>query len=94
MKKEIFTLTVENLEDYIIAPMEISKTEYKKQLKYLRERTKETVCEIQTEELPANEIDTECYIIFEHTFLRGCSFTTLQHKVCKEGYVFKPKNER
>lgn len=94
MKKEKYSIEIENLELEIMAPLEISKTEFKRQLKYLRDTKEEIACEIKTEELPMKTTDTECYTIYEHIFVRGCSFTTLTKKVCKEGYSFKKKGEK
>ena len=73
---------------------EISKKEYKRQLKYLRDTTQETICDTTTLEVPMRVIETECYIIYEHLFSRGCSITTLSRRVCKEGYIFKNKGEK
>ena len=94
MKTEKYTVEVENLELEIICPIDISKAEFKKQLKYLRDKTKEVACDIKTEELPLRTTDTECYTIYEHSFVRGCSITTLSRRVCKEGYCFKRKGEK
>lgn len=94
MKTEKYTVEVENLELEIICPIDISKAEFKRQLKYLRDKTKEVACDIKTEELPLRTTDTECYTIYEHSFVRGCSITTLSRRVCKEGYCFKRKGEK
>ena len=93
-KTEKYMIEVENLEMDIIAPMEISKKEYKRQLKHLRDTTQETICDTTTLEVPMRVIEKECYIIYEHLFSRGCSITTLSRRVCKEGYIFKNKGEK
>ena len=94
MKTEKFTIEVENLKLEVIATMEIGKQEFRRQLKFLRERTNETACETQTEELPMKATETECYFLYEYTFLRGCCFTTLSHRKCKDGYRFKSQSEK
>ena len=94
MKTEKYTLEVENLELEIISPLEISKAEFKKQLQYLRNSKNEIACDIRTKELGMRTTETECYTTYEHIFVRGCSFTTLSRKVCKEGYRFKKKGEK
>ena len=73
--------------------MEISKAEYTRQLKFMREQVEKTAID---EDTPVTENEIKVYdngktVETIITFQSGCAFTDLIKIECKEGYYFKPK---
>lgn len=93
MKTVKYLISFENFENSMCRDLEISKKEYDKQLKFMREQVKNTIID---EETPIRETNIRTYenktTIETHiSFNCGCAYTDLIKIECKEGYHFKPK---
>jgi hypothetical protein len=92
MKTARYYIQFENIEIAMSTQMEISKTEYTRQLKHLREQ----VIATETNEYSLNENDPIVYDLGTATkttisFNCGCAYTDLIKIECKDGYCFKNK---
>lgn len=97
MKKVKYFIDFENFENSMCSHLEISKAEYKRQLKHLREQavsTKKNEDECPIVERPIRKFDHETTIETIIAFNCGCAFVDLTKIECKEGYCFARKNKK
>lgn len=86
-----YYLEMQNIENPMLAKMQLSEKEFNKQLEYLRKRVQETM-----EEESENKIEetTRTYDHGNYTetcywFTNCCCDTILSKYECKQGYEFK-----
>jgi redox-regulated HSP33 family molecular chaperone len=92
MKTVKYFISFENLENQMCNEFEISKAEYNKQIKFLREQIKNTEdTEAPIEEMEERVLQNETLVKTIISFNCGCSFTDLIKMECKAGYCFTPK---
>lgn len=87
-----YFISFENLENQMSTEIEISKSEYNRQIKFLRAQIKNT----EDTDAPIEEMEEKIYvretsIETRNSFNCGCSFTDLTKIECKDGYCFTPK---
>ena len=87
--KTIYYLEINNYETPILHRMELTKKEYEKQLKFLKQQVEDT----KEDDIPmtmtirSKEYDT--YTATAHRFDLACSSTYLTCYKCKENFTFK-----
>jgi hypothetical protein len=95
MKKTLYYISFDMLETAMSRRVEISKTEYEKQLAFLTQQITETVeNECPVEQLPTSTYETSSTYETKNFFMCGCATTVLHKSECKEGFCFKAKKDR
>lgn len=92
MKTRKYFLEVEFCESAMIRKMEISKKEFDKQMKFLRNQTimtQDYECPIVEPEWSNKKFDHTTYTETCYVFNSGCCVTFLSVLEAKEGYCFK-----
>ena len=90
MKTERYTIIFENLEASMSREIIISRSEFNRQLSYMRQQVRDT----QNNEYPVEELEcriTPCkeFTKTVYTFACGCAYTDLTEIICNDGYAFK-----
>lgn len=94
MKKVKYSIQFDYLEQFESTEIVISKAEFDKQLKHLKEQVKangelDYECPI---ELMERSKENEQIVITTYHFQSGCADIYLKKYSCKEGWSFAPKN--
>lgn len=92
MKTARYFIKFENFEHSMCNDVEISKKEYNKQVKFMREQVKTNI----DSEIPVKELDTKTYekettIETVISFICACAYTDIIKIECKDGYCFRKK---
>lgn len=94
MKKVKFSIQFDYLEQLGSMEIVISKAEFDKQLKHLKEQVKASEefgyeCPV---ELTEYNNENEKIVVTTYLFKSGCADIYLKKYACKEGWSFAPKN--
>lgn len=95
MKKAMYCIAFDMLETCMSTKIEISKSEFEKQLSFLKKQVGETQSyETPVEELVVKEYETSSTYETIYYAACGCATTYLYKTVCKDGFCIKPKKDR
>lgn len=97
MKTDKYIIETDIWEVDAHAPIEISKTEFERQLKFLRDKvskSKSEEWEYKVEEREPIVSENDAQIVTQYRFYFPSGGTYLIHRKCKNGYRFKLKGEK